>query len=54
MLDLQYIYDSFKSLTSIHDKINYLRDLQKLNLNYDINYENLIRAWEKLANKEKN
>jgi len=41
------IYSDFKSLTSNKDKCEYLRNLQLLNLPYDINYENLIKYYSK-------
>jgi len=48
-MDLAYIFESFRALETVWDKIEYLKDLQKLNLPYDINYEALIAAWESRA-----
>lgn len=44
-MDLAYIYESFDNLETIHDKIEYLKDLKRLDLGYDINYDALIEAW---------
>jgi hypothetical protein len=48
-MDLPYIFESFQKLETVFDKIQYLRDLQKLNLGFDINFEALIAAWESKA-----
>ena len=45
-MDKQYIFESFRAVESVWDKVQFLRDLQKMNLPYDINYEALIAAWE--------
>jgi hypothetical protein len=45
-MDLAYIFESFKSLKSVPEKIEYIQGLRALNLPYEFNYENLIRAWE--------
>jgi hypothetical protein len=45
-MDKQFIFDAFDELESIHDKVEFLKDLQKLNLPYDINYDALIAVWE--------
>jgi hypothetical protein len=47
LMTLIDIYSDFKSLTSNKDKCEYLRNLQLLNLPYDINYENLIKYYTK-------
>ena len=44
-MDLAYIYESFDNLETIHDKIEYLKDLKRLDLGYDINYDKLIEHW---------
>ena len=45
-MDKEYIFAEFKKLETVWDKIEFLKDLQKLNLPYDINYEALIAVWE--------
>lgn len=52
-MDKEYIFSEFKKLDSVWDKIQYLKDLQKLNLPYDINYEALIAAWERIGDSQK-
>jgi hypothetical protein len=47
-MDLQSIYDSFQKLETVPEKIEFLQELQELNMGYQINYENLIDAWMKL------
>ena len=44
-MDKQFIFDAFDELESVFDKVQFLKDLQKMNLPYDINYEALIAAW---------
>ena len=44
-MDKKYIYDTFKSLETVAEKIDFLRELQTLNLPFKINYEALIAAW---------
>jgi hypothetical protein len=46
LMDKEYIFAEFKKLETVWDKIEFLKDLQKLNLPYDINYEALIASWE--------
>lgn len=48
-MDLAYIYESFDALETIHDKIEYLKDLKRLDLGYDINYDKLIEVWSCMA-----
>lgn len=48
-MDLAYIFESFKALETIHDKVEYLKDLKRLDLGYDINYDKLIEHWSALA-----
>jgi hypothetical protein len=50
-MDKEYIFESFKKLETSWDKIEFLKDLQRLNLSYDINYEALIAAWELRGDK---
>jgi hypothetical protein len=52
MLDLGYIFETFKNLPSAKDKVEFLKTLPDLNLPFSINYENLIAAWEKIAKSE--
>jgi hypothetical protein len=48
-MTLAYIYATFQGLASVTDKIAYLRELERLNLPYDLNYSSLIAAWEAQA-----
>ena len=48
-LSLDYIYKKFQELDNINDKIVYLHELSNINLSYDINFDNLIQAWQKLS-----
>lgn len=52
-MDKQFIFDAFKELETVWDKIQFLKDIQKMNLPYDINYETLIEVWETRATQEK-
>ena len=45
-MDKQYLFDAFDKLETVWDKIQFLKDIQKLNPPYDINYDALIAAWE--------
>ena len=58
-MDKQFIFDAFDELETVWDKIQFLKDLSRMNLPYDINYEALIAnyealiaAWEVRAPKE--
>lgn len=51
-MDLAYIFESFKALETVHDKVEYLKDLKRLDLGYDINYDKLIEAWSSMAEFE--
>lgn len=44
-MSLSIIYSDFKALNTSAEKVKYLTMLQNLNLNYEINYENLIKYW---------
>jgi hypothetical protein len=44
-MDLPYIFESFKKLETAHEKVEFLKDLQKLNLHFDIRYDRLIEIW---------
>lgn len=48
-MNLSDLFAEFKSLPSAEAKVEYLRSLAQLNLPYEINYEALVSAWEKLA-----
>ena len=52
-MDKQFIFDAFDELETVWDKIQFLKELQRMNLPYDINYEALIAAWETRAPQEK-
>ena len=48
-MDLEYIFESFRKLDTVWDRVEFLKDLQKLNLSYDINYDRLIEVWSSMA-----
>ena len=48
----EYIFEAFKALETCAAKVEYLQGLAKLNLPYEINYDNLILAWTRLAQAE--
>jgi hypothetical protein len=50
-MDKQFIFDAFDELETVWDKIQFLKDLSRMNLPYGINYEALIAAWEVRAPK---
>jgi hypothetical protein len=52
MLDLDYIFESFKNLETATDKVEFIKSLRERDLPFSINYENLILAWEKIAKSE--
>jgi hypothetical protein len=47
-----YIFASFRDLSTAQEKLEYIQSLESLKLPYDFNYTNLIAAWEKKAKKE--
>ena len=47
-----YIFASFRDLSTAQEKLEYIQSLESLNLPYDFNYTNLIKAWENKAKKE--
>ena len=49
---LSEIYADFKKIPDIQGKIDFLKVLQTLNLNFDINYNNLIKAWTRRLPKD--
>jgi len=51
-MDLTYIFESFKALETVHDKVEYLKDLKRLDLDYEINYDRLIEVWSAIAEIE--
>ena len=44
-MEIGYIFETFKSLELNVDKVSYLKELQSMNLPYDINFEKLISYW---------
>lgn len=44
-----YLFETFKALSTAEAKLEFLRSIAKLNLPYDINFENLIKVWESKA-----
>ena len=52
MLDLNYIFESFKKLETATDKVEFIKSLRERDLPFSINYENLISAWENIAKSE--
>jgi hypothetical protein len=46
-MDLASIYRDFRALETVTEKVTFLKSLETLGLPYDINYEALIRAWER-------
>ena len=44
-MSLSMIYSEFKSLNTSAEKVKYLTILRDMDLNYEINYENLIKYW---------
>jgi hypothetical protein len=51
-MSLDYIYASFQALTSIEDKVKFLQEMDKLDLPYEINWQNLVNAWKGKAESE--
>ena len=51
MLELNHIFADFQKLP-LSERVSYLETLEKLDLGYNINYENLKRAWTRLAAKK--
>lgn len=49
-MDLQSIYRDFQALETVAEKVTFLKQLETLNLPYDINYNALIEAWERNGN----
>lgn len=50
-MQLEDLYREFQGLYSIHEKIEWLRDMSRLNLPFDINWQGLIWKWEEQLNK---
>jgi hypothetical protein len=50
-MDLNYIFKTFQELGNTEARIAYLNQLRNMNLPYDINYDNLIAAWQKKNKK---
>jgi len=51
MLELSHIFAEFQKLP-VSEKVSYLEALESLNLNFDINFNNLKEAWDKIARRE--
>lgn len=51
-MNLTDIFTEFKALPSAEAKVEYLRSIATLDLPFDINYEALISAWERIARAE--
>lgn len=49
-MDLTSIFRDFQALASVTEKVTFLKTLETLNLPYEINYEKLILAWERIEN----
>ena len=45
-MSLDYIFKKFQELDNINDKIAYLHELSNMDLGYNINFDNLIKAWQ--------
>jgi len=45
--DLETIYIVFQSFVTNREKVEYLEKLRDRNLDYDINYDNLIKLYSK-------
>lgn len=52
MLDLGYIFESFKKLETATEKVEFIQNLKNLDLDFRFNYDNLILAWESIAKSE--
>lgn len=48
-MTLEYLYATFQALESIEDKVKFLQEMKELNLPYDINWDNTIKAWLAVA-----
>lgn len=51
-MTLEYLYSAFQALESIEDKVKFLQEMAKLDLPYDINWDNTIKAWLAEADSE--
>jgi hypothetical protein len=51
-MNLSDLFAEFKSLPSAEAKVEYLKSIATLNLPFDINYEALVAAWERIARVE--
>lgn len=50
-MDLTYIYESFQSMETVFEKVEFLESLKSKNLPYDINWDHLIDIWSKRLDK---
>jgi len=48
-MTLEYIFQTFRALETVAERVTYLRELETLALPYEINYQTLIAAWEATA-----
>jgi hypothetical protein len=44
-MTLSDMYETFQSLLTNQERVEFLEMIRSMNLPYDINYENLIRIW---------
>lgn len=44
-MDKEYIFETFKSLKTVTEKVEFLKQLESYNLPYQINYQNLIKYY---------
>ena len=48
-MELSYIYATFKALETVTEKVTYIKELETLNLPYEINFSGLVAAWERIT-----
>jgi hypothetical protein len=48
-MDLPYIYATFKALETVSEKVTFIKELETLNLPYEINFAGLVAAWERIT-----
>ena len=47
VIDLSSVFQEFKTIKSVEEKIKFIKNLETLGLSNNINYKNLVKAWEK-------
>jgi hypothetical protein len=47
-MDLETIFRHFRALETVTEKVTFIKELETLGLPYEINYEGLVRAWERI------